>query len=58
MVGTISFVEFTGLSAHYLVKMQNFTLKVMILNDGSPLKKVGEQIMLNIPSENLYFLGE
>lgn len=43
MVGTISFVEFTGLSAHYLVKMQNFTLKVMILNDGSPLKKLASK---------------
>ena len=56
--GIISFVEFTGLSVQYIVNMPSATLKAMILNDGSPLKQIGDEIVLNIPPEGLYFLGE
>ncbi|MEO4053704.1 ABC transporter ATP-binding protein [Solibacillus sp. CAU 1738] len=56
--GTIQFVEFTGLSVNYVVNVQGTMLKAMIINAGSTIKQVGDEIELHIPPSNLYFLGE
>lgn len=56
--GVIELVEFTGLSVNYIVKVQNTTVKAMIISGGVSIKEVGEQIELHIPPRKLYFLGE
>lgn len=56
--GSIEFVEFTGLSVNYIVNINGTSLKAMIINGGSTMKEVGEEIELHIPPRNLYFLGE
>ena len=56
--GIIEFVEFTGLSVNYIVNIDGILLKAMIINAGSTVKQVGEEIELHIPPRNLYFLGE
>ena len=38
--------------------MNGTSLKAMIINAGSTIKEVGEEIELHIPLRNLYFLGE
>ncbi|MFJ7650090.1 ABC transporter ATP-binding protein [Lysinibacillus sp. NPDC097279] len=58
LTGTISFVEFTGISVNYIVDFIDFSLKVMIINKNAQLKSIGEDITLNIARESLYFLGE
>lgn len=58
LIGTIVLVEFTGLSVNYIFKVNNTTMKAMIISRGTNLKKVGDQIELHIPPSNLYFLGE
>lgn len=58
LTGKISFVEFTGISVNYIVDFHEFSLKVMIVNSSDSLKKIGEDITLNIPYDALYFLGE
>lgn len=58
LTGTISFVEFTGISVNYIVDFIDFSLKVMIINTNAQLKNIGEDITLNIARESLYFLGE
>ncbi|MCG7336532.1 ABC transporter ATP-binding protein [Sporosarcina sp. ACRSM] len=58
LTGTITFVEFTGLSVNYIVDIPGITLKVMIINTGGELLAIGDSIQLNIPSPSLYFLGE
>ena len=56
--GTIEFVEFTGLSVNYIVKAGGTSLKAMIINAGSDIKAIGDEIELHIPPRNLYFLAE
>lgn len=56
--GTIEFVEFTGLSVNYIVHVNGTSLKAMIINGGSAIKAVGDEIELHIPPRNLYFLAE
>jgi len=58
LTGTITFVEFTGISVNYIVDFIDFSLKVMIINKNARLKNIGEEITLNIARESLYFLGE
>ncbi|OEC03385.1 spermidine/putrescine ABC transporter ATP-binding protein [Lysinibacillus sphaericus] len=58
LTGTITFVEFTGISVNYIVDFIEFSLKVMIINKNAQLKNIGESITLNIAQESLYFLGE
>lgn len=58
LTGKITFVEFTGISVNYIVDFKEFSLKVMIINSNDPLKKIGEDITLNIANDALYFLGE
>lgn len=58
LTGTITFVEFTGISVNYIVNFIDFSLKVMIINKNARLKNIGEEITLNIARESLYFLGE
>lgn len=58
LTGKISFVEFTGISVNYIVECLDFSLKVMITNMNGQLKKIGEDITLNIAQDSLYFLGE
>ena len=58
LTGEIIFVEFTGLSVNYIVKIPGITLKVMIINTGGKLLRIGDSIQLTIPSRSLYFLGE
>jgi len=58
LTGTITFVEFTGISVNYIVDFIDFSLKVMIINKNAQLKNIGESITLNIARESLYFLGE
>lgn len=56
--GTIEFVEFTGLSVNYLIRVNGTSLKAMIINGGSDIKTIGDEIELHIPPRNLYFLAE
>jgi len=58
VTGKITFVEFTGISVNYIVECLDFSLKVMIINMNGQLKKIGEDITLNIAQDSLYFLGE
>ncbi len=58
VIGKIQFVEFTGLSVNYGINVNGTMLKAMIINAGSSLKQVGDEIKLHIPPSNLYFLGE
>ncbi len=58
LTGTIIFVEFTGMSVHYLVNISGITFKMMSINTGGELLEVGDAIQLNIPPRSLYFLGE
>jgi len=58
LIGTIELVEFTGLSVNYIFKVNDTTLKAMIISRGTDIKKIGDQIELHIPPRNLYFLGE
>lgn len=58
VIGKIQFVEFTGLSVNYVIDVDGTMLKAMIINAGSILKQVGDEIKLHIPPSNLYFLGE
>ncbi|MGE7674996.1 ABC transporter ATP-binding protein [Lysinibacillus sp. NPDC094403] len=58
LTGKITFVEFTGISVNYIVEFLDFSLKVMIINMNDQLKKIGEEITLNIAHDSLYFLGE
>ena len=58
VIGKIQFVEFTGLSVNYGINVNGTMLKAMIINAGSSLKQVGDEIKLHIPPSHLYFLGE
>ena len=58
VIGKIQFVEFTGLSVNYGINVNGTMLKAMIINAGSSLKQVGDEIKLHIPPSNLYFLVE
>jgi len=58
LTGKITFVEFTGISVNYIVDFTAFSLKVMIINSYDHIKKLGEDITINIAHDSLYFLGE
>ncbi len=58
LTGKITFVEFTGISVNYIVDFTAFSLKVMIINSYDQIKKLGEDITINIAHDSLYFLGE
>lgn len=58
LTGKITFVEFTGISVNYIVDFTAFSLKVMIINSFDQIKKLGEDITINIAHDSLYFLGE
>jgi iron(III) transport system ATP-binding protein len=58
LTGVIKFVEFTGLSIHYMVEIKGHIFKVMIINNGNELLEIGDQITVHIPFKYLYFLGE
>ena len=49
LTGEITFVEFTGLSVNYIVKIPGITLKVMIINTGGKLLQIGDSIQLTYP---------
>jgi len=58
LTGKITFVEFTGISVNYIVDFNAFSLKVMIINSYDQIKKIGEDITINVTHDSLYFLGE
>ncbi|WP_155593447.1 ABC transporter ATP-binding protein [Lysinibacillus cavernae] len=58
LTGKITFVEFTGISVNYIVDFTAFSLKVMIINSYDQIKKIGDDITINIAHDSLYFLGE
>jgi len=58
LTGKITFVEFTGISVNYIVDFTAFSLKVMIINSYDQIKKIGEDITINMAHDSLYLLGE
>lgn len=56
--GVVQLVEFTGVSVNYIVNVEPFILKVMIINKGINILERGESITLNIPKNGIYFIGE
>ncbi|MBD1383410.1 ABC transporter ATP-binding protein [Metabacillus arenae] len=54
----VQFVEFTGVSINYIVKVGETFFKVMIVNKGNKVLERGDQITLHIPERSIYFIGE
>lgn len=54
----VQFVEFTGVTINYIVKANETTFKVMVVNKGNKVLSRGEKIMLHIPERSIYFVGE
>lgn len=56
--GIIQFVEFTGVSINYVVKVDSSILKVMIINKGNQILTRGDSISLYVPEKGIYFISE
>jgi iron(III) transport system ATP-binding protein len=56
--GTVEFVEFTGVSINYIVKINNHILKVMVINKGEKILERGDSISIHIPPQSVYIIGE
>ncbi|WP_050613433.1 ABC transporter ATP-binding protein [Bacillus testis] len=54
--GEVYLVEFTGMSIHYVVKMGNQLVKVLVINKGGQTFKRGDRISLRFPEESIYFI--
>ncbi|RNB87317.1 ABC transporter ATP-binding protein [Brevibacillus fluminis] len=55
--GTIQFAEFTGSSTQYVTNAGAFSLRSMMISQGKRVKQRGEEILLHIPHEHVYFVG-
>ena len=58
MIGTIKFVEFTGVSINYVIDVNGFLFNTMMINNGSELLSIGDTMSVHVPIRNVYFLGE
>ena len=58
LTGTIQFVEFTGVSINYVIKVGSNIMKVMIINKGNEILKRGDSITLHVPEKGIYLIGE
>lgn len=58
VTGTVQFVEFTGVSINYVVKVGSNIMKVMIINKGNEILKRGDSITLHVPEKGIYLIGE
>lgn len=58
IVGEIHLVEFTGVSINYVVKVGSHIIKVMIINKGNKILNRGDSIILHIPENGIYLIGE
>lgn len=54
----VQFVEFTGVTINYIVKVNETSLKIMVVNKGNKVLSRGEKITLHIPDRSIYFIGE
>ncbi|GAA3408449.1 ABC transporter ATP-binding protein [Paenibacillus hodogayensis] len=57
MKGTVSISEYTGISVNYVASVGYTPVRAMFVHQGHRLRQRGEELVLHIPKESVYFLG-